>query len=147
LFQALTHGIKEEHMPYNLQSYKDTNDTNFYTLTTNEIFGEWTDNVDAEVARRKAASDNPQQWESYEFEHDERLKISKQQQHGALYGMQVKLFCYVFEVLHFKLRLGIGCIFAFVMIIWCIFSWSLKDIVTILAATCMCEYTHYPLCF
>ena len=134
LYKALLAGIDEQHMPYNLPDLAEIMDTNanFYTLTTNEIWYYWGEWMEDALQTLKENSHGNTVWNTT-TEHTARLNISKQHQNGLLYHTSEPLIQGILNVLHLLLRYAITELVSLSMMIWCLWDWSLPELLNVLS--------------
>ena len=151
-------------MPYNIDIDEVPRNQIVYTLTSNEIWMKWSTYIEEKVKCEQlmdkqkiedgsiTQNDYDEKWNNPEKIHELRQTFSKLYNIPLLYGCNVPLWQFIFEVLHFKLRFCVRAVAVLVQLFWCVFRWTLIEIKLVLAEYGMYSlfylfYLLYLLCF
>ena len=136
LYDALIEGISEENLPYNRASLQDCfdNESNMLALTSNEEWFWFGEMMEATIDELKQDGRRPPLPWSYDYEHEVRKDISKKHCNGLLYHSLEPLIQFIYDCLHFLLRYAIVIMLSFMILMWCLWRWSLENVL----AVCEC---------
>ena len=135
IFEAVKAGIKDEHMPWNL-NLNDINDNDiFYTLTTDTHWQIWMHQIEEYVKTIENYSSLTQKQK-----HVKRRKWAIKRGQSSLYAIPFSLMQYLFDLMHGILRHGCAMSTALNIFLWCVCSLSTEKISVINSHTCMFIY-------
>ena len=78
-------------------------------------------------------NNNPRKKWTDEQKHKQRLKIAQEHQNGLLYHSLQPLLQFIADVLHPLLRYAVTAMLKFVILMWCLWSWKLTEVVNVLS--------------
>lgn len=132
MFEAIKAGIKDEHLPWNLNLNDIKDNDIFYTLTTDTHWRIWMYQIEEYVKTiANYASLTLKQ------KHAKRRKWAIKRGQSALYAIPFPLLQYLFDVMHGILRHGCAIIVALNIFLWCVALLSIDKISVINSHTCM----------
>lgn len=139
MFKAVKAGIKDEHMPWNLNidDIKDTD--NFYTLAQEEHFEYWQKQVEEFI-------DNLPNVDQLTKEQKHMKRRNYAHDHGIplLYETSVVLVQYCLDLTHAILRIVSFWICVLVILLFCIYVRTIAEVCTVLSHLCMyCVHTMF----
>lgn len=126
-FEAIKAGIKEEHMPWNLDLSKIDKTDDFYCLCTESHWLYWQNQM-------KQFIDKIKNWNQLtdKQKHTKRRNYAIKQSQCVLYDTRNVLIQYIFDVMHLMLRHGISLTCAMTILSHCSFEFSINESLTIL---------------
>ena len=132
LFNAIKAGIKDEHMPWNLNLHDIDEYSNFYTLATDKHWKEWGDKM-AKYVNVIPNFNNL----TDKRKHSRRLAFAKREWQPVLYRTGLSLVQYVLDVMHFIIRYSVIRLGVLTIFCHCIALFTLTQTRQVLKHACM----------
>lgn len=142
LLDAIKAGIKDEHMPWNLNIDEIDDLDNFYCLTTEYHWRKWCDDIETFMATVKNI-DNL----TYKQKHTKRKNYAKLNAQCALYSIPIALLHYILDVMHCILRHSITMVKALTILLYCIYRFTIAQVIVVLSHICMVLFVFVSLGF
>ena len=111
----------------------------------NESFVYDSDDIDQQIKEDEEKLMEKQfdeKW-THEYEKKKRIEIARKNMHGVLYQTPHALIDYVFEVLHFNLRINVTTVAALAIYLWTKCEWTIAEITDVLSASRMYIYMYF----
>ena len=131
-FEAIKAGIKEKHMPWNLDFASINEGDNFFCLCTETIWKTWQDNIENFIHNIKNLH-----LLTRKTVHDRRTSYARTHKQCVLYKTPNILVQWIIDVLHFMLRHGINITCALTILCFCSFQFGVSETVQVLSHCCM----------
>ena len=132
IYDAICAGIKEQHMPWNLNVNEINDNDDFYCLTTDHHWRVWCTNVVNFVQNLKNKSAM-----THKKMHKKRREFAQSEEQCALYSIPIPLLQYILDVMHAILRHAVNTVKAITIVISCVFRFSLDRCTVVLSHLCM----------
>ena len=134
-FGAIKAGIKDEHMPWNLNLNDLTPSSNFYCLATAWHWNQWANELEEYMNTLEKLSNFKKK--NHKQKHKKRLEYARKNAMNVLYKTPTALLRYILDVMHCILRHSITMISGLVIFCFCVARLSLNQVIAIVACTCM----------
>lgn len=132
IYDAICAGIKDEHMPWNLNVNNIRDDDDFYCLTTDYHWRHWCNNIFNFIQNLPNKSRL-----SHKKLHKKRRDFAHDEAQCALYSIPIPLVQYVLDVMHAILRHAVNTIKSLTILISCVFKFNLERCTVVLSHICM----------
>ena len=131
IFKAIKAGIKDEHLPWNLNLQSITEMDNFYCLATAYHHQQWANQVEEYIRGLRNLANL-----SYKQIHTKRRNYANKIHSPLLYKTPINMIQYVLDVMHDILRHSGHQIMVLVILCWCHFDFTIAEVIACLAHCC-----------
>ena len=130
-FDAIKAGIKEEHMPWNLNVSNISNEDNFFCLCNEEHWIIWQNQIESFVENIRNVNQL-----SYKQINTRRKTFARSKSQCVLYKTPNILVQWIIDVMHFMLRHGINIITGLTILCFCTCNFSINEVIAVLSHCC-----------